>query len=206
MTSLDDRLHDLFGSTESPVDNSEGDLALLQTQVRDRHARRRAAVVLAAAGIVAIAGVAFASLRDDGPDVEIGPSDSTTITISPPSTRRPADSQVPASGFCPLVDEPVVDLEIHEDGPRPRCQSVTATGRLLVRNKTAQTITVSLADFVVTLAPGEETLFDRPFGDYLEPGVHSVNASPGPGGGEIWFLDCSPGSPASTIATACSPG
>jgi hypothetical protein len=78
----------------------------------------------------------------------------------------------------------------------PRCQIVRADQRLRVRNTTnafhqpGEVITVQFAGYPTrTVAIGEETVFDRPMGEYLAPGVHDVHLSVyrGSGGAEIWL-------------------
>lgn len=70
----------------------------------------------------------------------------------------------------------------------PRCVRVTADQRLQIRNATDQPATVSLAHHSATIAPGETALFDQPFGDYLQPGVHRITMSTyGSSGAEVWL-------------------
>jgi hypothetical protein len=45
-----------------------------------------------------------------------------------------------------------------------------------------------LAEFAVTLDPGEREVFDRPFSEYLAPGVHYVSIST-LGNASLWVLE-----------------
>jgi hypothetical protein len=108
----------------------------------------------------------------------------------------PADYDLPAAGVCGTDDGPIATVDANPDQPAPRCLIVRADQRLRVRNTTnnfkqpGQTITVQFAGYPARrLAVGEETLFDRPMGEYLAAGVHDVHLSvyQGSGGGEIWL-------------------
>ncbi|MGH9245543.1 MAG: hypothetical protein ACRD29_14755 [Acidimicrobiales bacterium] len=118
------------------------------------------------------------------------PTTTSPPTSTTPTTRKPADADTPAAGVCPENLGPVVvEVVIHPDIPSPRCTQVTAEGRLQVQNDSGQEVTVALADFEAVLAPGAAELFDRPFGEYLEPGVHRVRVSLyGESGPEIWLM------------------
>jgi len=102
---------------------------------------------------------------------------------------EPPDADLPAAGICAGTDTSVVEVVLNADVPSPRCTEVTADQRLVVRNATTDAVTVTLADFRVTVAPGESELLDRPFGDYLAPGVHRVSTGAlyGGSGPEIWL-------------------
>jgi hypothetical protein len=113
------------------------------------------------------------------------PTQATTTTAS---DLKPPDSQTPAAGVCAPATGQAVEVVINPDVPSPRCTQVTADQRLQVRNNTDQQVSVSFADFSATLAPGASQLFDRAFGDYLQPGVHGVDVSLyGGSGPEIWL-------------------
>ena len=82
---------------------------------------------------------------------------------------------------------------VNPDTSTPRCLIVRAAQRLRVVNRSdhfgqpGRTVTVTFADFPPrTLRVGDATIFDRPFGEYLTPGVHVVHISLyGGGGGEV---------------------
>lgn len=117
-----------------------------------------------------------------------GNESSTTAPTSTPTTLKPPDADMPTAGTCGTADIEVVEVVVNPDIPSPRCVQVTADQRLQIRNATDQPATVSLAQHSATLAPGETTLFDQPFGEYLEPGVHRVSMSTyGESGAEIWL-------------------
>jgi cytoskeletal protein RodZ len=115
----------------------------------------------------------------------------TTATTAAPSvgSLEPPDADLPAAGICAGTDTSVVEVVLNADVPSPRCTEVTADQRLVVRNATTDVVTVTLADFRVTVAPGESELLDRPFGEYLAPGVHRVSTGAlyGGSGPEIWL-------------------
>lgn len=94
----------------------------------------------------------------------------------------PAESRWPAAGICLLDTETVVTVNFNPDTPAPRCIEVGADQRLRVVNSSnnvgepGATLTVSFANFSPrTLHVGEATVFDRPLGDYLSAGVHSLS-------------------------------
>lgn len=84
---------------------------------------------------------------------------------------------------------------VNPDTSTPRCLTVRAAQRLRVVNRSdhfgqhGRTVTVTFADFPPrTLRVGDATIFDRPFGEYLAPGVHFVHISLyAGGGGEVLF-------------------
>jgi cytoskeletal protein RodZ len=119
------------------------------------------------------------------------PTTSATTVAPPAGSLEPPDADVPAAGVCARADTSVVVVEVvlDPDVPSPRCTEVTADQRLVVRNATTEAVTVTLADFRVTVAPGESELLDRPFGQYLAPGVHRVSTGAlyGGSGPEIWL-------------------
>lgn len=113
---------------------------------------------------------------------ETAPPETTVTPTTRPPDLKPPDSDTPTAGVCGQVGGPVVEMTINVDVPDPRCMEVTPGQRLQVRNNTDEQVTVSFADFSATLAPGQSQQFNQPFGDYLQPGVHKVNASPYSGG------------------------
>lgn len=122
---------------------------------------------------------------DQSPD-ETSPT--STATTAPPDLEPP-DGETPAAGTCSETGGATVEVVLAPDVPWPRCARVTADQRLQVRNDTDETVTVSFASFGAELAPGAAQLFDRPFGEYLQPGVHRVDVSLyGGSGPEIWLV------------------
>jgi hypothetical protein len=122
------------------------------------------------------------------------------VTPSPQASGDlwPATHDLPAAGVCGTDPGPFATIEANPDVPAPRCQIVRPDQRLRVRNTTdrfnqaGEVITVQFAGYPTrTLAIGAETVFDRPMGDYLAPGVHDVHLSVyrGSGGGEIWLKE-----------------
>jgi hypothetical protein len=107
----------------------------------------------------------------------------------------PPDSQSPAAGICATASEPLAVVEANPDTPAPRCFVVQANQRLEVVNTSNRfgqrgaEITVSMPGFAPRkVAVGARTVFDRPFGEYLQPGVHDLRISLYAGGGAaIWL-------------------
>jgi hypothetical protein len=108
----------------------------------------------------------------------------------------PADADGPVAGACGTAEGRYATVEANPDVPQPRCTIVRADQRLRVRNTTnrfnspGEVITVQFAGYPTrTVAIGEETVFERPMGEYLAPGVHDVHLSVyrGSGGAEIWL-------------------
>jgi hypothetical protein len=107
----------------------------------------------------------------------------------------PPDATAPAAGACSRLAGSQVLVLINPDVPQPRCVIVGAGQHLAVRNNTgemgqhARTVTLHWADYAPrTLAPDVLTSYPQPFGSYLMPGVHRLEASIyGGSGAEIWL-------------------
>jgi hypothetical protein len=108
----------------------------------------------------------------------------------------PADSDSPVAGVCGSNPGPEVLIEVNPDVPMPRCTTIGPDQRLRVRNssnrysQSGRPVIVWFAGYPARTIPvGGETLFDRPAGQYLAPGVHDLRLSlyPGSGGAEIWL-------------------
>jgi hypothetical protein len=102
----------------------------------------------------------------------------------------PAPSLQPAAGICEPAIGPLATMLANPDTSTPRCLTVRAAQRLRVVNTSdhfgqpGRTVTVTFANFPPrTLRVGDATIFDRPFGEYLAPGVHFVHISLYAGGG-----------------------
>lgn len=114
---------------------------------------------------------------------------STTVALSP------ADADSPAAGVCGAASGPLVTVVANPDTPAPRCLIVTANQRLRVVNDSnrigppGKPMTVRFAGFAPRAVPGEATLFDRPLGELITPGVHNIRISlyPCAGGAEVWL-------------------
>lgn len=126
--------------------------------------------------------------------VSAGAAEAPTTSPSAP-VLAPADRARPSSGFCGTMPGPVALVEVDPGAPAPRCLVVRPDQRLEVVNSTDREgnrggpLTVRFANWprrVVPLHAG--STFDRPFGQYLAPGVHEVRLSPYQGGpAEIWL-------------------
>ena len=82
----------------------------------------------------------------------------------------------------------MVIVTLNPDIPDPRCAIVTADQTLTVINHTQNTLQIAIGRFTSSLAAGEQTTIDTPFGEYLAPGVHQLQVSPccGP---ELWLVE-----------------
>jgi len=108
---------------------------------------------------------------------------------------KPKDSSSPAAGICDYQSEDAVIVTINESGPSPRCIKVKPNQYLKVQNNTEKTVRVGFENAPKTLFPSmvdikiySEYIFSKKFGEYLEPGVHILQASPY-GGPEIWLTE-----------------
>ncbi len=107
--------------------------------------------------------------------------------LHPTSSKTPADATQPAAGICPRATADPVTITIAVDMPQPRCVAVSSGQRLRLVNNATQ-VKVQLGPFSSDLGPGQSVIFDRPFGDYLDPGVHIVTTSTyGGSGPEVWL-------------------
>jgi hypothetical protein len=114
-----------------------------------------------------------------------------TITASSTATNEPSPlatpyAQSPAAGICASFEGEIVKVTLNPDIPDPRCSKVRANQKLEVANHTQNTLQVSIGSFEASLEPGAEVLFDIPFGDYLETGVHQLQVDPCCGA-ELWL-------------------
>jgi hypothetical protein len=103
-----------------------------------------------------------------------------------PAGLATAYAQSPAAGICASIEGEMVVVTLNPDIPDPRCSKVKANQKLEVINQTQNTLEVSIGNFHTSLEPGAEVVFDTPFGDYLEIGVHQLQVKPccGP---ELWL-------------------
>jgi hypothetical protein len=104
------------------------------------------------------------------------------------ATGARAESDFPASGVCvPKSAEPEVAVVLGVDTPSPRCVVVGPAQHLRIENEGAAT-TVTVAAVAATLGPGESVTLDRSFGDFLAPGVHTVQVERfGGAGPQLWL-------------------
>lgn len=109
------------------------------------------------------------------------PSEETTPPMATPY------AQSPAAGICgEPTSEDTVQVEIWPDIPSPRCLVVHGDQYLRIMNRTDEPLVISLGRLAGSALPGEAITLELPFGQYLEPGVHVVLATPF-GGPEIWL-------------------
>jgi hypothetical protein len=119
--------------------------------------------------------------------------------VCPTSTGDlvPADSDLPAAGSCGSAPGALAVVDANPDTPQPRCLVVRTDQRLEVVNTSDRfqqpgtEITVTMPGFPSrVLAIGASTVFDRPFGAYLAPGVHRLRISLYSGSGaDLWLKD-----------------
>jgi hypothetical protein len=70
--------------------------------------------------------------------------------------------------------------------PDPRCLIVRKSQHLRVVNDTGAAVTLGLGPFSFVLPANGETVIGPPFGDFLMPGVHTLQVDPCCGG-ELWL-------------------
>lgn len=83
-----------------------------------------------------------------------------------------------------------MSIALSTAGPSPRCVTVSAERRLRVLNQIGEsTITVNWAGYPPRPVPaGTAIVYDRPFGQYLAPGVHALHVSrPQSSVPEVWL-------------------
>ena len=114
------------------------------------------------------------------------PTPSSTTTTAP--DKVPPDSGQPAAAACGPAPGAVAEVVLMPDVPAPRCLQVRADQSLRVRNDSGQAVDVTFAGASATVPDGGSQAFPRPFGEYLEPGVHVVAVSLyGGSGPEVWL-------------------
>jgi hypothetical protein len=116
---------------------------------------------------------------------QMTPTPSIGITSQPISLATPY-AQQPAAGICASPTGEIVKVTLNPDLPDPRCIKVSADQKLSVLNQTQYRLNICIGRFTTSLESGQETIFDTPFGDYLEPGVHLLQVSPCCGA-ELWL-------------------
>jgi hypothetical protein len=142
-------------------------------------AMRVAFFTIVAAGALA-AGIAVAGCGATDGAERTGSTDARAIA--------PVGAETPASGICaPKTTEPEVSVVLNDDTPIPRCVVVGPEQHLRIENR-AELTTVTIAGFAATLAPGESVTVDRSFGEFLTPGVHTLQVSRfGGTGPQLWL-------------------
>lgn len=115
----------------------------------------------------------------------VNPTQPGSVPSETPYRATPV-AESPAAGICASVDNDVVEAQIYPDVPDPRCVKVRASQKLTLYNQTSGPIEFTLGQFNAHIEPGQAHTIDRPFGDYLAPGVHRVLALPY-SGPELWL-------------------
>ncbi|HSB65221.1 MAG TPA: hypothetical protein VLD65_01505 [Anaerolineales bacterium] len=114
------------------------------------------------------------------------PVQSTPPEMMPTYVLSTPYAQQPAAGICASSDGQIVEITINVDMPSPRCAKIRPEQTLVIVNATLSTIQVSIGNFSTSILPGAQYPIDVPFGDYLAPGVHLINATPY-FGAELWL-------------------
>ena len=104
----------------------------------------------------------------------------TTVALATPYAQQPA------AGICASTDGESVVITLNPELPDPRCSKVLANQKLTVINNTQSDLLVAIGSFEENLAPGGRFTIDKPFGEYLAPGVHQLTVTPCCGA-EIWL-------------------
>ncbi|MBN1440817.1 MAG: hypothetical protein JW929_15525 [Anaerolineales bacterium] len=121
-----------------------------------------------------------------------GPLQSTDVRTAVQSDggyRATPEADQPAAGICVSFEDAMVRIEIRDwpgNVPDPRCIKVRGEQNLILANRAPEAITFTLGRYQAAIAPGESYAVAQPFGEYLLPGVHSLNIDPF-GGPEIYF-------------------
>lgn len=107
----------------------------------------------------------------------------TTFKFVDQATKVAADSQTPVAGACagPTTDQIIIVKIGLDNVPEPRCTKVTADQKLEYVNNSQKTITQTIGNYTLNVAPGKTQTIDAVFGSYLEPGVHRIGTA------EIWL-------------------
>jgi hypothetical protein len=113
------------------------------------------------------------------------PIPTLTVTVKTYILATPY-AQQPAAGICASFEGEMVIVTLNPDVPDPRCTKVRADQKLTVINQTQNTLQVTIGVFTASLEPGEKTIIDIPFGEYLALGVHQLQVSPCCGA-ELWL-------------------
>lgn len=77
-------------------------------------------------------------------------------------------------------------MQLEPGIPNPRCIIVREDQHLRVINHSGADVTIGLGPFSLVLPANGETVIGPPFGDYLMPGVHTLQVDPCCGG-ELWL-------------------
>ncbi|MDO8559867.1 MAG: hypothetical protein Q7S23_02395 [bacterium] len=147
--------------------------------------------IITLVAFIALAALAFFVVRrpSRAPNAGVNPDQGGN---TPPAAVLPADSEYPAAGACAEPgEENVVRVEVNQDIPSPRCQKMTAQQRLVVKNKTAETLSLWFGDnkeYAFSVEANGEYTIPQPVGELLAPRVHVLHGSPYQGPA-VWLMD-----------------
>jgi len=119
-------------------------------------------------------------LQDQQPSESMPAENVDLQTLATPVADRPA------AGICAEFEGERVTVTVFPDIPDPRCSLIRPEQVLEVVNAREETLVVTIGAFQAELPPGESHLFERPFGEYLAPGVHRIEVQPCCGA-ELWL-------------------
>jgi len=120
------------------------------------------------------------------------------------SGLKPVDYQVPASGICgDALGDPANIILGTDGGGIPlagRCLTIQPWQRIRLVNQANVPFTYKFGDFVFNLPIDGKLLLDKPVGQYLSVGIHTL-----PRGPELWVMESFPTSTVTPIPTMPGP-
>jgi hypothetical protein len=120
------------------------------------------------------------------------------------SGLKPPDSDTPAAGICSNTQgDPVsIVLGIGLDGIplAGRCVQITPTQRIKLVNQSDGPVNIQLGEYHIDLPAGSDLLLDKPAGQFLALGVHSL-----PMGPELWVREIVGATPPPPIVSYSNP-
>jgi peptidoglycan hydrolase-like protein with peptidoglycan-binding domain len=100
---------------------------------------------------------------------------------------RPPEADAPAAGVCGEQSTPIVTVKIDDELGDPRCLVVHRNQRLRIENVASHDVTFFVAEFQTFLPAGQTSFDDRPIGEYLGDGVHTIHVARFDGAGpQLW--------------------
>ena len=111
-----------------------------------------------------------------------------SVQASYEGVLKSPDANTPAAGICAEPQGDPVYIVLGTDGSglplAGRCVVVNPAQRIKLINQSVNPIKMRLMEYPITLFVGSELLLDRPVGQYLAQGVHSLNVGP-----ELWVKE-----------------
>ena len=120
------------------------------------------------------------------------------------SGLKPVDYQFPAAGICSNAEGDPTNIILGTDGGgiplAGRCLTVQPWQRIRLVNQANVPFAYKFGDFIFNLPIGGDLLLDKPVGQYLSAGVHTL-----PRGPELWLAESLPPSTVTPIPTMPGP-